>query len=261
MDIGIYGSGEISSLTFNYKNFIYLEDQGFIFAYVPKVACTNWKCVLRYMSGYEDWFDNKLAHDKVAGGLRYLDLSGSDAALLSDSGIKKYAMVRDPFSRALSGYLNKIESRLRVNSGAPNEDYFAKVVHVIDDFRRTHLDREGHPEVSFTTFLRWISGDVGPAHMRMNEHWAPQFNLLSFDTVNYDIIGRMEQLDIDAPRILEAMGCPIEFPSPEKVSFPPTNATHKLEAYYTEEATELVRRWFAKDFEALNYPPQISAVA
>ena len=78
-------------MTIIYKNFIYMEDRGFLFAYVPKVACTNWKSLLRYMSGKEDWLDNKLAHDKALGGLRYLDLNGEDAEILLDPSIRKYA--------------------------------------------------------------------------------------------------------------------------------------------------------------------------
>ena len=243
-------------MTTRYKNFIYLEDQGFVFAYVPKVACTNWKSLLRYMGGYEDWTDNRLAHNKVEGGLRYLDLSGSDAALLSDPGIKKYAMVRDPFARTLSAYLNKIESRLPLISESTNE-YFVQVVRAIDDYRMAYLDPQAHPKVSFTTFLRWISDGVGPDHMLMDEHWASQVNLLRFDTVSYEIIGRMEQLSTDAPRILDAMGCSIEFPSQEQVRFPPTNATDKVALYYNEEAMELVKRRYAQDFAAFDYSAQI----
>ena len=44
-----------------YRNFIYNAERGFVFAYVPKVACTNWKSLLRYMAGHDDWLDNKLS--------------------------------------------------------------------------------------------------------------------------------------------------------------------------------------------------------
>lgn len=50
----------------NYKNFIYDEARGFVFAYVPKVACTNWKSLLRFMAGEKDWLDNRRAHDKAS---------------------------------------------------------------------------------------------------------------------------------------------------------------------------------------------------
>ncbi len=104
----------------DYSNFIYDKTGGFIFAYVPKVACTNWKSLLRYMAGQADWLDSKLVHDKAGGGLHYLDLNGGDVDLLSDPGIPKYTMVRDPYSRVLSAYLNKVESRLPLKSKTPS---------------------------------------------------------------------------------------------------------------------------------------------
>jgi hypothetical protein len=51
-------------------NFIYMEKQSFIFVYNPKVACTNWKCILRYINGHkEDYLSARIAHNKELSGL------------------------------------------------------------------------------------------------------------------------------------------------------------------------------------------------
>lgn len=235
-----------------YKNFIYMEEQGFIFAYVPKVACTNWKSLLRYMAGEPDWLDNRRAHEKQGAGLRYLDLAGPDAALLSDPGIRKYTMVRDPYSRVLSAYLNKVESRLPLAAPAEGEDYFTTVTRAIDTYRKQVLGAEAYPEVNFEVFLRWLANtaDVrdGSGHMRADEHWALQTVLLRQPEVRFDMIGRFENITEDAKSLLQAMGCDQPFPSQQDVKFAPTRAQEKLDAYYTPDLRKLVEQIYRDDF-------------
>lgn len=235
-----------------YKNFIYMEEQGFLFAYVPKVACTNWKSLLRYMAGAEDWLNNKRAHDKVNAGLRYLDpADAADMALLQDRSLRKYAMVRDPYSRTLSAYLNKVESRLPVQPESEGENHFCKVVRDIDHFRQEQLDTSLYPEITFEVFLLWLRDST--SWFRHDEHWAPQVALLRQPEVAFDILGRFENLSQDAPRMLAAMGCDQGFPSQKDVKFAPTKATDKLATYYTPVRQALVEELFAEDFAAFGF--------
>lgn len=234
-----------------YKNFIYMEQQGFIFAYVPKVACTNWKSLLRYMAGYEDWLDNRRAHDKVNGGLRYLDLTGPDIELLNAPEIRKYSMVRNPYSRTLSAYLNKVENRLPPEPETEGEDHFRKVVREIDNFRTSRLDTAAYPEITFEVFLLWLR-DSG-SWFTNDEHWASQTVLLRQPGPSFDILGRFENMDMDSRKILHAMGCDQSFPSQKDVKFPPTGASDKVAAYYTPRCRSLVQSLFAVDFERFGY--------
>lgn len=239
-------------MTPTYRNFIYNEARGFIFAYVPKVACTNWKSLLRYMAGHEDWLDSKLAHDKVNGGLRYLDLDGPDAALLSNPEIRKYAMVRDPYSRTLSAYLNKVEHRLPLKPKAKGENHFDLVLREIDRFRWEDLGEDAYPEITFEVFLHWLKESICP--FTEDEHWTTQSLLLRQPDVLFDIIGRFESLPEDSARILEAMGCSQRFPSQEDVRFLPTNAQSKLDRYLTPETAALIEEIFAEDFAIFKFP-------
>ena len=236
----------------DYKNFIYMEERRFIFAYVPKVACSNWKALLRYMMGKEDWLNTKMAHDKVNGGLRYLDFSNpQDLNLLTQPGIRKYAMVRDPYSRTLSAYLNKIENRLPLKSESENEDHFCKVVRAIDQFRQDKLDASRYQEITFEVFLLWLQD--GSSWFTKDEHWAPQTTLLRHPQVSFDILGRFETLSEDASRILSEMGCDQVFPSQKDVKFAPTNAKSKVEQYFDDACYALVDDIFSGDFDSFGY--------
>lgn len=241
-----------------YKNFIYNAERGFLFAYVPKVACTNWKSLLRYMAGEKDWLNNRLAHDKQNGGLHYLDLGGPGAELLQDPSVRKYAMVRDPYSRTLSAYLNKVESRLPVTpEPVPGEDHFTMVTREIDRYRRGVLGTERFPQMCFEAFLLWLR-DSG-SWFTHDEHWAPQTVLLRQPQVRFDILGRFENLAEDAPRMLEAMGCDQGFPTQKDVNFAPTKATDKMARYYTPACYALVEEILAADFTAFGYPHHAAA--
>jgi len=245
-----------------YKNFIYNAEHGFIFAYVPKVACTNWKSLLRYMAGHDNWLDNRLAHDKQNGGLHYIDLNGPEAALLQDTSIRKYAMVRDPYSRVLSAYLNKIESNLPVTpEPVLGEDHFSKVTREIDRYRREVLGAGEFPKVTFEVFLHWLHNAAqvrdGKAHLRADEHWAPQNVLLLQPEVTFDILGRFENLQEDALRILRAMGCDQDFPTQKDVKFAPTQATGKMKKYYTPVCYALASEIYCDDFKQPFYIEKI----
>ena len=87
-----------------HRNFIFNEERGFIFAFVPKVACTNWKSLLRLMAGHADWLDKRLAHDVANGGLRYLDPTGPEAALLQDPALRGLKLIAEPWDIGPEGY-------------------------------------------------------------------------------------------------------------------------------------------------------------
>ena len=237
-------------MTQHYRNFIYNEERGFIFAYVPKVACTNWKSVLRYLAGFPDYLDNRLAHDKVNGGLRYLDLTGPDLALLSDSGLRKYSFVRDPYSRTLSGYLNKIQSALPLPDSQV-QTHWLKIVHAIDEFRNSTLDPALYPKVNFEIFLLWLRDSK--SHFRNDEHWQKQSVLLRWPTVTFDFVGRFEALTPDAKYLLGEMGCDIAFPTQQEVKFAATGASDKLQHYLTQTCRDLIEQVFAADFANFGY--------
>lgn len=235
----------------DYRNLIYDKTGGVIFAYVPKVACTNWKSILRYMAGEADWLNNRLAHDRAVAGLHYLDLNSRDADLLSDPNVPKYTMVRDPYSRALSAYLNKVETHLPPKPETPGEHHFDAVVRHIDAYRSKELTGDRFPKIEFEVFLRWLWD--GRSHYTKDEHWTPQTILLRQPGLSFDFVGRFENMAEDARKILELMGCDKQFPSQSDVNFLSMGTQSKLDKYYTYAARKLVTQIFDDDFHNFNY--------
>ena len=234
-----------------YKNFIYNEDKNIIFAYVPKVACTNWKSILRRLNGAEDWLDNRMAHDREHSGLTYLAPDRDQPGGGLPAGAKRFAMVRDPYSRTLSAYLNKIGSRLPPKPESDEMDHWERIAARIEAWRSQVLDTNAYPEVNFEVFLLWLRDSDDPAVL--DEHWAVQSRILSYPDVSFDWIGRFENLNEDSQRILEEIGSDVGFPTQDQVKFAPTNAASRLDAYLTPRTEALIEEIFAEDFLNFGY--------
>ena len=233
------------------RQFIYLEERRFIFVSVPKVACTNWKALCRYLSGHADYLDSGLAHNRVKSGLSYLSNFHHWEEILCDPKIFKFAFVRNPFTRALSAYLNKIEPFVR------GEDWQSKhyraVYMAIDNYRQ----QSGRKPVgvTFRLFLEWIANS---GHPRVEDpHWLPQSLILEPSVVSYDFIGRFENLQTDARLVLRQIGCDIAFPTQEDLEFPSTNAANLLDGYYLDEELDLVRQIYRDDFISFGYSNEL----
>ena len=232
-----------------FENFIWLKSRSAIFCYVPKVACTNFKCIFRYLEGCSDWLDPQIAHNRKKSGLIFLSEVEERVELLERSDVKRYAVVRDPYSRILSAYKNKIEPYVKESETMNRDQFF------YDIYRKVNLYvQEFEPKekgLNFYGFLRWIE-QSGNVHAK-NEHWLPQIDIFNPDHIQFDYIGRFETLKKDADYILKALGCDVPFPSQEAVRFPATNASEQVQNYYGERERLLVRRLYADDFRTFGY--------
>jgi chondroitin 4-sulfotransferase 11/chondroitin 4-sulfotransferase 13/dermatan 4-sulfotransferase 1 len=231
------------------RNFIFLQKFNIVFAYIPKVACPNWKCILRYLEGYSDYLNPKTAHDRKLSGLKFLSNISNGQDCLKDSKILKYTCVRNPYTRILSAYLNKVKPFGYDEVKIKQQPYFHNIFVQIDSFRKASLTE--YQDVSFSCFLRWLELSEDP--LTRNEHWVPQTSIIGQGEVVFDFIGRFENLQIDAPILLARMGCDIEFPSQKAIKLPPTRANELLDSYYSKNDYELVNRLYASDFQYLGY--------
>jgi hypothetical protein len=137
----------------------------------------------------------------------------------------KFAVVRNPFARTLSAYLDKIERKGKI---------------------------DGY-QTCFSDFMDYLER----GGLYRNAHWAPQFALLLIPPERYDFFGRVESFDSDMQQVYARLREPALGYAPKSIYQNYTGASDKARQYYTSRQVEQVRRLFACDFEGFGYEDRL----
>lgn len=206
-----------------------------VYANNPKAGCTSIKMALRKASGKISSDRDKAVqnvHDPNAGIFVPDILAASaEVRLRAAEQCFWFSVVRNPFHRILSAYLDK------VGHDPVMKGYL---------YRRFDLDPDNVSieTLSFEKFLELISTEEP---VLIDAHFRPQYMNLLLPYARYDFIGRIE--DMHAVRnALDEKSIFVE-----KFDDHRTAAAEKAEQYYTPYAVELVRHLFARDFQIFGY--------
>jgi len=160
-----------------------------------------------------------------------------------------FAVVRNPYTRVVSAYVDKFIKHNMVYDGT-------KVV----------ADATGQLYPTFQSFVRYLSRTNPEA---LDEHWRPQQSFL--DGFTFDFIGRFEQYGEVMDRLFSLLGIEptddhwnkTEYrgsETPEAHTIPCNQFGDKLPSaadLYTEELREIVRAVYKRDF-TLYYSSELS---
>ena len=149
-----------------------------------------------------------------------------------------FTVVRNPWTRTLSAFLDKI-------ANGPYDKYGS--IPGFSDNSRT----------GFAAFISFLS--KGGLHA--NHHWKPQSDALLLPASQFHSICRLEHLSEDLPRALSETA--LRLPSPERLQQPHqiesqqqsklTQATRKLLLYYCPTTIKAVAELYAADFKLGRY--------
>ncbi|XP_028933153.2 carbohydrate sulfotransferase 14, partial [Ornithorhynchus anatinus] len=175
----------------------------FLYCYVPKVACSNWKRVLKVLAGALDSVDARLKMDHRRDLVFLADLPPREIRYRLRHYFK-FLFVRDPLDRLLSAYRNKF--------GEVREYQRRYGAEIVRRYRPGARPDPPGDDVTFAEFLRYL---VDEEPERMNEHWMPVYQLCQPCAVRYDFVGSYERLEADANAVLERVGAPraVRFPA------------------------------------------------
>ncbi|CAG9784084.1 unnamed protein product [Diatraea saccharalis] len=231
------------------------ESHRFLYCYVPKVACTNWKRILMILTG--KWNDTDvlsipahLAHSP--GMFRNLSSVPKDQRSYMLDNFQKMLIVRNPFERLLSAYRNKLEG------DTPSAKYFQDRVgrRIIKAFRANPSNESlelGH-DVSFREFALFLTSRADElADVVTNEHWQPITSLCHPCLIKYTLVGKYETLLEDSVLSLHSINAShVQFPRLAHTS----GTSDKLHRYYSRLELPLVRKLYKlykRDYALFHY--------
>jgi hypothetical protein len=192
----------------------------------PKCGCSTVKNSLKHAQAARFRSEGRhgfALHDDPHVADDWLKRQGITDLLHGDPRIV-ISCARNPYTRALSAYLDKVA----------NGD--------ISSYRELH----GHRPESFEAFLEVLTRTDPTV---LDSHFCPQHVNLGLPNVEYDAIFYLENVG-SLQRSLRRM-----FGDFELETFAPhsRSAQQKLQAFYTPRAIDLVQRLYADDFTYLGY--------
>lgn len=208
------------------------EDDSFFYNRVPKAANSTVLTTLQIHSAKQN--SKSITVGPRAYFTRPVKLS-NPAMKQFNNEYFKFTFVRNPYSRTLSAYLDKIG----VGKG-----------HI---WKRWAEKNHAKYVPTFPEFCKYLQGP-GLYH---DAHWAPQTDCMLIPISSFDKIGKVENLHEDLNAILRRV-----FPDhPTEITTAgvrKTDARSKLEKYYDAESIEIVKQIFDMDFKNFGYSHNFS---
>ncbi|CAI5466488.1 unnamed protein product [Closterium sp. Yama58-4] len=218
---------------------------------MPKVAANSWLMWLRAMLGQPHPEDPILALDPRRAGWHMLTLHFTEQQAVQQvtrPDYFKFTFVRNPFSRVLSAYSNKLVITDTPNNktGPGSREYWNEQFF---KYIRPQWERvKGRDDlVSFPDFVKLVAKLMHNHRWRMDRHIASQSDICFMDKIKYDFVGRFENLEEDAKYVVNRFGGDHLDIFNFGVNAHQTRADTKLAKKYDKETYELVKRVFARD--------------
>ncbi len=157
-----------------------------------------------------------------------------------------FTFVRNPWSRVVSTYFNKIATSR-------------------EDVRQHFLSRyPGLSEgMSFEEFVRFLAGDPGGSDRHADRHWASQHLFLLDDSgrVPVQFVGRVETLQRDFGQVCRALGLTgMDLPVlntrggwQEREQGLQARDPHEYRQHYSDITRDLIAARYATDIQAFGY--------
>ncbi|CAI5504381.1 unnamed protein product, partial [Closterium sp. Naga37s-1] len=177
---------------------------------MPKVAANSWLMWLRAKLGQPDPNDPILALDVDKAGWHLLGRHFTEkeaVRLVTRPDFFRFTFVRNPFSRALSAYSNKLVVTDTPNNktGPGSREYwnerFFRFVRPQFELLKGEDDL-----VSFPDFMRLVALMKNNFRWKMDRHVAPQVDVCFMQMIKYDFVGRFENLEEDAKYVVNRFG-------------------------------------------------------
>ncbi|NKB72319.1 MAG: hypothetical protein GKR89_35020 [Candidatus Latescibacteria bacterium] len=225
--------------SFSYHSWVAPKHK-FICMTVPKIACSTVKVALHQLNGHPEPADLGDIHLE---GRRLAEFdTAAIAEMLTAPEWTKFCFVRNPYDRLLSAYKSKI--------GLLSDEYDW----LQDEIRQAFAYplRDGRPAgiVCFRDFVAYLRNAEDRASR--DGHYNVQTNILMPHIINYDFVGRFENLVGDLSAILRQLGADDQTMTAASQVRNPTTKMHHAWAY-DRSLADMVHQMYRLDFEHFGY--------
>lgn len=227
----------------NVENTWVSRSRRYFYMAVNKVASSKIKMILHRLEGYALPADPFDVHARDRPGVAFVGkLSAFEADeavdVLSGPRWRRFAFVRNPYTRLYSAYTSKI-----ADLASP----YVGVRATIWRLAGRHQPPAGAPP--FEAFVRYV---IQQPDLERDGHWRSQTGALCLDLVDYGVIGRFERFEADFASILRSLDSPEELYRglAEVVG---ASTTSSLASAYDAALAQLVHGAYAADFETFGY--------
>jgi len=212
----------------------------YIYYATTKVACTTTLLALQRAELQDSSIlpmDLGDVHERNLSPLLKPTQVGPLSKLIESPNYFKFCFVRNPFTRALSCYLEKIAGDPQVHK----RHILRQLGRPVDDLSQT------------VTFEEFLDAVAAQQTQEMNEHWCLQSFHLCWRRIPFDLIGRFESFCNDFDEALSNIGINSNKYF-DRQKYNTTGSDVLLKNYYDHRLVSLVRRIYHEDFQNFGYP-------
>ena len=205
---------------------------------IPK--CAN-STIARTLACYDPAIDWDDADSEGSRAKRtFLQLLDAQARSLDqlEERFFLFTFVRNPYTRLLSAYLDKIVSRIQ------DPDY---------EFVRTALGKKQKDNVSFPEFVSYLHS----GGLYANPHWAPLVCMVGVKPIRLQFVGKVETIDADLNTIVTRIFGESVHAQTQTRTHGRRGANDQLQQYYTPELAASVYQLYRDDFATFGYPASL----
>ncbi|XP_075934161.1 carbohydrate sulfotransferase 8-like [Anarhichas minor] len=249
-----YKSSISKTITAHHVRNLFVEDKyKLLYCQVPKAGCSNWKRTLIVLAGLAPNAQS-IQHDTVHEGhyLRELNTFDRKGIMHRLETYTKVMFVREPLERMVSAYRDKFEN--------PNNYYhnlFGKPI--ISKYRANPSPealKTGNG-VTFKEFVQYLLDVHRPVGMDI--HWDQTNQLCNPCLIDYNFIGKFENMEEESNFLLRLTGAP---PNVKLPSFKDRNPADKrtsvniTQKYFSQVSTlerQRIYDFYYTDYLMFNY--------
>lgn len=173
----------------NYQNALltrYLVNHKYklIYCPIPKNACTLFRTMMIQQSDDFDRYEELQLSIHEYMSVENMGLRLTDFSYLHHPEYFKFVILRNPFERLVSAYLDKIAKHKQP------ESFAQKLIENV--YKSMEMTPDIEQSITFSQLVRYLAKTEDK---KINEHWRSQHTFLGLGLFKFDYIGQFEKLD------------------------------------------------------------------